>query len=325
MLVEKRRLPIGSILVSLLLIAMGSAAYINKAELIDWWVLRSYQPPQAIASLAAQTTMNTNGRQLFYLHKPLLQDKATFNNSCRENEQTIVLGCYIQRRGIFLLDVEDPRLDGVEQVTSAHEMLHAAYERLSSKERTRIGALLQQTYDMLDDQRIKTNIKAYQAANADITNELHSILGTEVSKLPPELESYYGKYFSDRSKIVAYSEKYEAEFTSRKAKIESDDTKLTNLETQITTNNTKLDQMQTELTAQKEQLTALRRNGDYAAYNAGVAPYNQAVKQYNTLINQTNALIGQYRAILDERNSYAQDLQTLSKALDSRITTRNQL
>lgn len=325
MLVQKRRLPIGSILTSLLVISMGVAVYLNKTDLVDWWVLRSYQPPQVIANLAAQTSMNSTGKRLFYLHKPLLQDKASFNNSCRENEQTIVLGCYVQRRGIFLLDVEDPRLDGVEQVTSAHEMLHAAYERLSDKERVRIGVLLQQAYSAIDDQRITSNIKAYQAANADVTNELHSILGTEVSKLPPELETYYRKYFVDRSKIVAFSEKYEAEFTSRKAKIESDDAKLTNLESEITANNTKLDQLQTELAAQKGRLTTLRNNGDFAAYNAGVAPYNQAVKQYNSLISQTNALIGQYRAILDERNSYAQDLQTLSKALDSRITTRDQL
>ncbi len=325
MLVEKRRLPIGSLLTSLLLITMGVAIYVNRTDLMDWWALRSYEPPQAIASLATQTTMNATGRQLFYLHKPLLQDKDTFNSSCRENEQTIVLGCYVQRRGIFLLDVEDPRLDGVEQVTSAHEMLHAAYERLSSKERIRIGALLQQAYTGLNDERIKSNIKAYQDADADIVNELHSILGTEVPNLPPALEQYYKQYFIDRSKIVAYSEKYETEFTSRKAKIEADDTKLTSLEAEITNNNAKLDQLQSELSGQKEQLTALRRSGDYTDYNAGVAPYNQAVKQYNSLISQTNALIAQYRAILDERNKLAQDLQTLSKALDSRITTRNQL
>ncbi len=325
MIIEKRRAPIGSILLTILIICGAVAVYINRVPLLDWWALRSYQAPPAIAKLADETTMNGRGRQLFFLSKPALQDKENFNNSCRENEQTIVLGCYIQLKGIFLLDVEDPRLDGVEQVTSAHEMLHAAYQRLDSKERARVNALITQAYDNLQDNRILANIKAYQNANADIANELHSILGTEVANLPPDLEAYYKQYFTDRAKIVGFSDKYEAEFTSRKSKIEADDAQLSSLEAQINANNAQLDNLQAALSTQKEQLNALRRNGDIAGYNAGVAPYNLAVKNYNTLINQTNGLIGQYRRILDERNGLAQDLQTLTKALDSRISTRNQL
>lgn len=325
MILQKRRVPVVSLTLTIIFTSFAVAVYINRFDLMDWWQLRSYVAPNSVATLAAQTTMNKQGKKLFYVNKPAIQEKEAFNSSCRENEQTIVLGCYVQNRGIYVLNVTDVRLDGVEQVTAAHEMLHAAYQRLSLSEKTRINNLVTVAYSSLTDQRIKDNIAAYQAAKADVSNELHSILGTEVSKLPPELETYYKQYFTDRSKIVAYSEKYETELTSRKNKIVADDKVLTDLEPKITANNDRLDPLHAELQAQKDRLTALRNAGDYTAYNAGVGPYNAKISSYNSIINQTNDMIAKYRSILSERNGLAQDLTTLTKALDSRITTRNQL
>lgn len=43
-------------------------------------------------------------------------------------------------------------------------------------------------------------------------NELHSIIGTTISSVSPELEAYYKRYFTDRSSIVALNAKYTAVF-----------------------------------------------------------------------------------------------------------------
>src|SRR5206468_584885 len=127
------------------------------------------------------------------------------------------------------------RLSGVEEVTSAHEMLHAAYDRLSTKERNRVDELLQNYYDhQLTDQRIRATIDAYKASEPnDLQNEMHSIFGTEIATLPPELENYYSQYFADRSKVTTLAGEYEQEFTSRKTEIQSYDTQLDGLRAQI--------------------------------------------------------------------------------------------
>src|SRR6185295_11567695 len=102
--------------------------------------------------------MTPDTRRLFYVYHPVLEDKQAFNSHCTDSEKTIVLGCYISRTGIYLYDVTDSRLNGVEQVTAAHETLHAAYERLSSSERKRVDGLTAQAFAQVTDQRIKDTI-----------------------------------------------------------------------------------------------------------------------------------------------------------------------
>jgi hypothetical protein len=115
-------------LLVLWLALLGATAY-NRQNIIDWWRLWNYQAPAAIAQLATQDTMTAYARRIFYVNNAALDSKTVFSKQCPNNggEQTIVLGCYHSNQaGIFLLGVTDPRLNGVEQVTAAHEMLHVA-------------------------------------------------------------------------------------------------------------------------------------------------------------------------------------------------------
>jgi len=49
-------------------------------------------------------------------------------------------------------------------------------------------------------------------------NELHSILGTEIGTLIPELESYYAQYFDDRAAVVELHRTSNAVFVEIEAK-----------------------------------------------------------------------------------------------------------
>src|SRR5436190_8606187 len=120
--------------------ALVLLAFLNYQKLYDWSRLRSYQPPPTVATLAVQDTMTEEAKHLFYVNHPeLVGDVGTFRQNCTVAEQTIVLGCYQSgETGIYVYDVKDPRLSGVEQVTAAHEMLHGAYERLSAKEKVQV-------------------------------------------------------------------------------------------------------------------------------------------------------------------------------------------
>jgi chromosome segregation ATPase len=235
-------------------------------------------------------------------------------------EKTIVLGCYIGNdSGIYVYQVDDERLHGVEQVTTAHEMLHAAYRRLSKNDRQKVDAMLTDYYEHnLTDQRIKDIIDAYkQSEPDDVVNEMHSIFGTELANLPSSLETYYKRYFTDRSKVTDYAARYQAEFTTRQAQITQYDAQLKSLKPQIEANQASLTQQKASLDSQSRKMESLKTNGQTAAYNNEVPGYNRAVDAYNTLRNTTKNLIDQYNTIVDTRNAIALEEHELTQELSA--------
>ncbi len=312
---------VGTVTATILFIALPITAWQHKLGIYDWARLRNYTANPTIAKLATDTTMTSQGRHVFYVYHPKVESKQSFAQHCRNNEQTIVLGCYVSGIGIYIYDVTDVRLTGVEEVTAAHEMLHAAYERLKPQEKQKINALLNQAFAKVDDKRIRTNIESYQKAGADVTNELHSILGTEVKNLPPDLEAYYKRYFSDRSRIVAYSDQYEALFTERQNRVAAADVSLKNLKAQIDSLDASLKTQAEDLRTERERMNGLLSSNRINEYNAAVGPYNQQVARYNTDVTTEKNLVGQYNAIVNERNSLVLEEKDLINALDSRTNT----
>ncbi|HSX05213.1 MAG TPA: hypothetical protein VLF69_01985 [Candidatus Saccharimonadales bacterium] len=306
--------------VLVMLLGCTGLALWQRQAIIDWLLLRNYTPPVAVVQLAGDDTMTAKARHLFYVNHPQISNGKLFSSHCPAgSEKTVVLGCYLGNdHGIYLYQItNDPRLNGVEQVTAAHEMLHAAYRRLSSGERTKVDAMLMSYYQHgLTDQRIKDTIDAYkQSEPHDVVNEMHSIFGTEVADLPATLEAYYQQYFTDRSKVAAYTASYQGEFTSRKAQVAQYDAQLQDLGQQIDANNKLLDVQKKNLNTQSQQLQAER--GNVGTYNRDVVTYNQLVDRYNELVAQTKRLISQYNTIVDERNSIALEEQQLTQELSA--------
>jgi hypothetical protein len=290
----------------------------------DWLRLRNYQPPTNIASIASDDTMTPKAKHIFYVNHPAIEDKSAFASSCPNGtKETAVLGCYIpNQRGIYVLSVTDARLQGIEEVTSAHEMLHAAYDRLSGKEKEQINGWLQDYYNTLTDQTIKDQIDSYKKTEPnDLVNEMHSIFGSEASSLPPNLESYYTRYFADRSKVVAQYSAYEAEFTTRQAQIKQDDAKLQDLKTQINSLEADLRSKQAALSSQQQQLNSYRRSGNIQAYNAAVPAYNSLVDSYNAEVIEVRNLISEYNQLVAERNAIALEEQQLVQDISSNVST----
>ncbi|PIZ62813.1 hypothetical protein COY17_01850 [Candidatus Saccharibacteria bacterium CG_4_10_14_0_2_um_filter_52_9] len=313
------------LLVIVWLAALGLVA-INRQNIVDWWRLRDYQAPAAISALADQDTMTPYGRKVFYVNRPAINDKSVFNQACPNHggEQTIVLGCYNGgQAGIFLLSVDDPRLNGVQQVTAAHEMLHGAYERLSSGERKKVDAMLTDYYhNGLQDERIKKTIEAYKKSEPnDLTNEMHSVFGSEVAQLPAPLETYYQRYFTKRSQVAAFGAQYQAEFTSRRAQIDQYDAQLNDLKNQIDAGQASLKTRQAEINSEQARLNSLRSGGNIAAYNAGVPGYNGLIDDYNAEVARLQGLIANYNSLVNTRNAVALEADQLSKELSNDVPT----
>jgi hypothetical protein len=305
--------------ISLTLSVFGSAIWLvlNLQPALDWWRLRSYDPPQAIVQLATDSSMSTEGTRLFFIHEPELLTKQNFSGKCNITEETIVLGCYLSRQKIYILDVEDQRLEGVKQVTAAHEMLHAAYDRLSGAERTRIDELLMAHYESMVDERLISTINSYRARDPSIVpNELHSILGTEVRDLPSSLEDYYSRYFEDRFIVVSYAEAYEAEFRKLKDQIAMYDERLASLTAIINEKETQISQLGVALQQELLQLDRLRI--DTEAYNSAVPIFNEKVNTYNSIIASLEISVNTYNDIVQARNAIATEEKVLIEAIDTR-------
>ncbi|MDQ3065188.1 MAG: hypothetical protein M3Q36_02865 [bacterium] len=307
-----------SLIVLTILVGLLSAAWINRLYIYDYIRLWGYTPSSEVVELADSTTLYQNSRRLFYANQPVLAEKSAFNDFCREDEQTIVLGCYISGDGIYLLDVDDERLDGIKEVTAAHELLHAAYERLGS-ERSRIDDLINKTYNDLDNDRVKETVELYRKQDPSIVpNELHSIVGTEVRQLPQELEDYYARYFRDRSKIVTLSEQYEQAFTERRNQIRSFDKLLSELKIDIESVQSKLTQLNQTLQIQRADMERLRSSDRTDEYNSQVPIYNSRVNTYNQDLQKLQSLTIQHNDIVKKRNEIAIQEAELVEAIDSR-------
>ncbi len=300
------------------LVFTGLIAWQQRWAIYDAIRLADYTPSERIVEIAEKASMDAETKRLFYVYYPTLQDKENFRNSCPTGEVSIVLGCYISGDRIYLQDVTDERLSGVLEVTAAHEVLHAAYERLSSDERNRVNQQLTEAYKDVDNARIQKNVKEYEDNGADVVNELHSILATEVRDLPDELETYYAQYFVDRSKIVDLSDQYEGAFNELKDQVASYDAQLAELRVRIDSYEQSLATKEAELNAQRARLNQLLANEQTEEYNAAVPRFNALVNAYNGEIAQVRVLINEFNRIVSERNNIATEQGELIEAIDSR-------
>ncbi|HJP96228.1 MAG TPA: hypothetical protein VJ843_02550 [Candidatus Saccharimonadales bacterium] len=305
------------------LVALNIALWFGRQPFLDWQAIRTYQAPAAVSKLASDDTMTDQAKKYFYINHPAIEDRANFNKHCPNNsEQSVVLGCFLgDRAGIYLFSVTDPELHGVEQVTAAHEMLHQAYQRLGSAERTKINKLLENYYKSgLTDSGIKDQVKLYQKSEPGaMDDEMHSLFGTEATNLPPELEDYYKQYFTKRSTVAAFYTSYQSAFTERKQQIASYDSQLNEIKPQIDSLESSLEQQKSALNTMQNQMDAYKSSGNYDAYNGLVPAYNAKVNTYNTDLESLKSNIARYNDIVAKRNAIALEEQTLQQHLSSKL------
>ena len=258
------------------LLAGGFWTYQNHNQLLDWYYLRDYTPPQAIATLADQATMTEQGKHLFYRAQPQIDmTRAALVTDCRiPNDKTIELGCYLSTDKIYLLNIQQPELKNEMIVTAAHETLHAAYDRMSASDKREISSELEQYAKTITDASFKQRMQQYRETEpGEEDNELHSIVGTEFGNLPSGLEQHYALYFSNRAQIVSYSDQFNTTFDG--------------LHTQIT-------QLDSQIKATKARMEALK------AANR--------IREYNALVDGVNADINSYNGKVQLYNQYASEL-----------------
>lgn len=310
-----KRHGIAKLVISLVLIAVAVLLFLHRQFVIDQLTVWQYKPSAEILALADNAKMNDNAKFYFYASQPEINDRDSFNRNCTANsEQTVVLGCYASQR-IYVFNVTDERLEGIKEVTAAHEMLHAAYDRLSRKEKDRVNGLLETQLSSVDDQRIKDLIAIYDKTEpGERLNELHSIFATELVDVSDELEAYYANYFTDRAAIVALSKSYESVFADIKQQQASLLSDLNNLADRITSESKQYNQNAEQLNSDISSFNQRANNNGYSSQSAfdadraQLVTRQQALADQRTAINNDIALYNQKRNELEALNGQAQDL-----------------
>jgi hypothetical protein len=311
---------------TLVLMAVPFLVWWKAQALTDWVQLRNYSPPAAIVGIATEDTLTPYARHVFYVNHPDLESSAAqFRQDCNQDEKTIILGCYHPNQdGIFVYDVQNQALAGIQEVTAAHEMLHAAYDRLSSKDKNYIDGLLQDYYkNQLTDQRVIDTMNEYrQTEPNDLVNEMHSVFGTEISSLPAPLEQYYSRYFTHRQAVTSFASKYQQEFTSREDQIKTLQSQLDDLKSTINSQQVGLDSQLRRINIDRARLDSERSSGNIAQYNSDVAGFNQEVNSYNASVASLRTSIAQYNQLVDQYNAVAKELASLAQSIDARVQTQ---
>lgn len=290
------------LILSLCILVTAVVIFVYRQQLIDHFAVWQFTPTPEVVAIADRAQLNSTGRHYFYASRPELQERDVFNQSCttRRSEATAVLGCYVSQR-IYLFDVSDERLAGIEEVTAAHEMLHAAYDRLSPEEKTRVNGLLEARAAQITDQAFLDLMKEYEKTEpGERLNELHSLIGTQVADVGSELEAYYGRYFMDRGRVARMYHDYESVFTAVKQQQE---------------------QLARDLDAVVDQI-----NRATIEYNQGVTELNQDIQVFNQQAQSgrfsSQSEFNAERTVLITRQQQLQGDRTL---IDGYIATYNTL
>jgi len=246
-------------LVVVALAVSGTWVLTHPQRVTDQFTVWNFSADATIQGYADRSTMTDEGRFLFYASRPEVSPDDEFDGHCASQLEGVgILGCYQHgNQRIYLYDVTDDRLDGIEDVVAAHEMLHAAWDRMSQDERDTIAPLLEAAADSkADDEDFASTLEYYaQAEPGERLNELHSIIGTEFHDLGPELTAHYAVYFSDREALVDLHDRSNAVFQQQLDAID-------------------------DLVAQLDALQA-GVDADYAAYNAGYDELNADILEFN--------------------------------------------
>lgn len=317
----------GATIGTLLFVIALLVAFFYRQWFIDEFNYLTYRPTSEIGALVSRDKLTDTGRRYFYASRPQIDDRDAFTAACGSHEaSTAVLGCYTKQQ-IYIFNVANTELDGIEEVTAAHEMLHAAYDRLSDSKRASVNKLLLAEAKVLErDPVFSKRIAVYSKLSSDeYVNELHSVIGTEVDNPGTALAAYYETYFSDRQTIVAMHAKYAGVFADLQS---SADTLAASLSAQATTINTDTVSYNTQAGTLQSDITAFNERASTRGGFTTQAQFDQArqallarTEALNTFREQIDQLITTYNADVKKFNSMETHLAMLSNSVNSNLVT----
>lgn len=296
--------------------------FLNRQYVLDQLTVWSYQPTASIQTLDDRMQFTDKGLFTFYATKPVVSDPGEFNGKCpRQEAGSPILGCYTTEDRIYVFNVTNVQLDGMKEVTAAHEMLHAAWQRMSDSEQVRVGELLTAAYEKSASTELRERMTYYQRTEPEeITNELHSILGTEVGDVGGELENYYGQYFKDRQAILDLHAKYNTVYQSLYNQADTLYTDMQTLSTNIEARSATYDSNVVQLSSDITSFNARANSGDFDSprqFNIEKAALEKRSSRLEADRNAIYTDIATHNKMYDEYKAIASQIELLNNSVDS--------
>jgi len=319
-----RTSPLGSaiaFILSALFIVAAGWLFFNRQHVLDQFAVWGYAPTAEIEAINQRVGFTDKGEFLFYATRPALETQEGFNKECpRQEAGSPILGCYTTNDRIFIYNLNNEQLDGMEEVTAAHEMLHAAWYRMSDEEREKITTDLRAAYDKISDPELKERMGYYERTEpGEFANELHSILGTEIASLGEPLDSYYAKFF-DRSAVLALHDKYSSVYDALYSRADELYTQMETLASSIESRSSTYDEAINALSADIEAFNAKADRNGFSSQSQFNSERAALLRRSNTLEAEReaiNASIVTYNGYYAEYETLSQQIEVLNDSIDS--------
>jgi len=315
---------VGSVLAfaaSILIVSAAVWLFFNRQLAIDQLSVWTYSPSQGVARIEERVDFTPRGKFIFYATKPVLAEQAHFNEECpRQEAGSPILGCYTNNDQIYLYDITNQKLDGMEEVTAAHEMLHAVWTRTSPAERERLTVELRNAYESLNDPALKSRMDYYERTEpGEFANELHSILGSEQPNLSDSLERYYGRFFN-RATLLKLHQQYSEVYSALYTRSDTLYAQMTELSESIQARSAAYETKSAQLSADITSFNA-RARGNWFSSQAQFSAERSALvarsRALDTERDSINASITTYDTYYNEYVDIAQQIEVLNNSVDS--------
>lgn len=317
---------VSSLIISILLVACAVLVIVYRQFVVDLITVWQFKPSNNISAIVTRDSMNDYGKFLFYASRPQLESSQHFNTVCSRKEKTTsVLGCYNNGQ-IYIYNVTDTRIDGIKEVTSAHEMLHAAYERMNSTDKIKVNELVESEYKKLKNDKDFAELIAFYDRNEpdQRDNELHSIIGTSVVDIDPALEAHYKKYFSNRQAVVTLYVKYNGVFKDLADRSTVLSEQLNNLAKTI---NDRSNQYNIDVKTLDSDITTFNdraASGDFVSQNqfySERATLSRRIANLDATKSSIDSDIDKYNSTLAEYNTISTQSKQLYDSIDSTLVS----
>ena len=288
----------------LALIVVAAAIALNRQWLYDFWRGKTYVATPEMAKIRSSLNLTGEGEFLFNASQPELNSKDDFNARCRrENDEKAILGCYTEDN-IYVYNITEQELDGIRELTSAHELLHAVFARMSESEKSTLKPYLDQVYKE-NEENLKEDLSNY--IEEEKFEELYVRAGTEIKNLPLVLENHYSKYFQNQDQVVEFYDKYIVVFRELESELQQLEEEMNALAEQIELNTTDYDRRVSQLNADIISFNScanvagcFKSEADFYARRNALVGEQSALEQ---LYNEINSLIDSYNAKVEAYNA----------------------
>ena len=288
-----------------LVVVVAIVLALNRQWFSDFMRGVGYQPVGEMERIMQDLDLTGRGEFLFRAARPELSLRDGFNATCRSmgDEEMAVLGCYTDGT-IYVYNIDAAELDGIRELTTAHELLHVVWERMSDSEKQNLDAALTSTlnnnWDVLGEE-----LEAYEANERQ--EELFVRAGTEVADLPTELEKVYGEVFNEQDKIVSFYDRYIGVFKAMETEMEELSRQMETIENQVGNINVEYEGRMNTLNNEIDAFNAcaetagcFESESEFYARRAALVNEQDALgvlyEQLDSLVNQYNDLVERYNA-----------------------------